>query len=302
MKNTIINQVIILGLIMLVGVVARKKEMLNAEVNMKLSDFLLNVTLPCLILSSFTYEYSPEMLKNTLLILMYSVIVNLVLIFISKIFVFKFDESSKKVIRYIIIFSNCAFMGFPILEGLFGKIGVFYGAIFNIPWNIFTLSFGYMLFSGENDLKTLKSVAVHPGIIATVIGFLLFAFSLKLPVPIAKALNSVGAMTTPLSMIIVGSLLAEIKFKDIFSGFSVYYASAMRLFVIPVITFAIMKLLHANELHTQILVTLEAMPAPVMATVMANKFDADTSLASRCVFISTVLSMFTIPIIMTTLF
>lgn len=297
MKTAIINQVIILGLIMLVGLIARKKQMLNAEVNTKMSDFLLNVTLPCLIVSSFTYEYSQEMVTNIKLIFMYSVIIHVVLIFISKIFALKFNESSKKVIRFITVFSNSGFMGFPVLESLYGKIGVFYGAVFNVPWNIFMLSFGFMLFSGKKDLKSLKTVITHPGIIATIIGMILFSFSLSLPVPVAKALSSIGAMTTPLSMIIVGSLLAEIKFKDIFSGFDVYYSSLVRLLVIPVITFGIMKLLNADPLLTQIVITVEAMPAPVIATVLANKFNGDTNLASRCVFVSTMLSMITIPLI-----
>ncbi|MHC1721346.1 MAG: AEC family transporter [Clostridiaceae bacterium] len=297
MKTAIINQVIILGLIMLVGLIARKKQMLNAEVNTKMSDFLLNVTLPCLILSSFTYEYSQEMLTNVKLIFMYSVIIHLVLIFVSKIFAFKFNESTQKVIRFVTVFSNSGFMGFPVLDSLYGKIGVFYGAVFNVPWNIFMLSFGFMLFTGKKDLKSLKSVITHPGIIATIAGMILFVFSLSLPVPVEKAISSIGAMTTPLSMIIVGSLLAEIKFKDIFSGFDVYYSSVIRLLIIPVITFGIMKLFNADPLLTQVVVAVEAMPAPVIATVLANKFNGDTNLASKCVFVSTMLSMITIPLI-----
>jgi len=297
MKTTIINQVIILALIMGIGILARKKGMLNAEVNSKLSDFLLNITLPCLIVTSFNFEYSAEMMNNVKMIFFYSVIIHIVLIFISKIFAVKFKEGSMKVIRFVTVFSNSGFMGFPVLLGLYGNIGVFYGAVFNIPWNIFMLSFGSILFTGKKDLKSLKSVITHPGIIATAIGMLIFMYSLSMPLPLEKAFASVGAMTTPLSMIIVGSMLAEIKLKEVFSGFAVYYVSAVRLIAAPLITLAIMKLLNADHLLTEIAVTIEAMPAAVIATVLANKFGGDTKLASRCVFISTIISMVTIPLI-----
>jgi len=297
MKTTIINQVIILALIMLIGIIARKKGMLNAEVNSKLSDFLLNITLPCLIVTSFNFEFSAEMMNNIKLIFLYSVIIHLVLIFLSKVFALRFSESSRKVIRFVTVFSNSGFMGFPVLFGLYGNIGVFYGAIFNIPWNIFMLSFGSMLFTGKKDLKSLRRVITHPGIIATAIGMMMFIFSLSMPLPLEKALVSVGAMTTPLSMIIVGSMLAEIKFKEVFSGFAVYYVSAIRLIAAPLLTLAIMRLLNADQLLTEVAVTIEAMPAAVIATVLASKFGGDTKLASRCVFISTIISMITIPLI-----
>lgn len=297
MKTTIINQVIILALIMGIGILARKKGMLNAEVNSKLSDFLLNITLPCLIVTSFSFEYSAEMMNNVKMIFFYSVLIHIVLILISKVFAVKFSEGSRKVIRFVTIFSNSGFMGFPVLLGLYGNIGVFYGAVFNVPWNIFMLSFGSMLFTGNKDLKSMKKIIFHPGIIATVIGMFMFVFSLSMPLPLGKALASVGAMTTPLSMIIVGSMLAEIKLKEVFSGFAVYYVSAVRLIAAPLITLAIMKLLNADHLLTEIAVTIEAMPAAVIATVLANKFGGDTKLASRCVFISTIISMVTIPLI-----
>lgn len=298
MKANIINQVIILFLIMLVGLYARKKGMLNEETDKKLSDFLLNITLPCLILSSFNYEFSQEMLVNARLIFIYSVIIHFALIFASGVISYKYKDGPKAVLRFATIFSNCGFMGYPVLEGLFGKIGVFYGSIFNIPFNLFMLSYGTMLYTGKKDIRTLKAALKHPGIIATVIGLLLFTFSVSIPVPIYKALSSVGSMTTPLSMIIVGSMLAEIKFKEIFSGFLVYYASFVRLIIAPLITIIILKLLHADRLLFQISVTIETMPVAVIATVLAEKYGADTKLASRCIFISTIISMITIPIIL----
>lgn len=298
MKANIINQVIILFLIMLIGIYARKKNIFNEETTKKMSDFLLDITLPCLIVSSFNYDFSQDMMDKAKLIFMYSVLIHFVLILLSNIFAFKFEDSKKKVIRFAIIFSNCGFMGYPVLEGLFGKIGVFYGAVFNIPFNLFILSYGTMLYTGKKDITTLKAALKHPGIIATVIGLVLFSFSIAIPIPAYKALSSVGAITTPLSMIIVGSMLAEINIKEIFSGFIVYYASIVRLIVAPVITLIILKLLNVDRLLMEIAITIEAMPVAVIATVLAEKYGADTKLASKCIFISTIISMITIPIVL----
>jgi malate permease and related proteins len=293
----IINQVIILTIIMFVGVYARKVNIINKETKRNLSDFLINISLPLLIFSSFNYTYSAEMFEKAKLIFIYSVIIHILLIIISNPLSLKFPNNIKKVLRFVIIFSNCGFMGYPVLEGLFGKIGVFYGAIFNVPFNIFMLGYGVMLFKGEKDIKALKKVLIHPGIIATVLGLLMFVFSIKLPYPLYMAVSTVGSMTTPLSMIIVGTMLAEIKFKEVFTGLVVYYASAIRLLVVPFIILVVMKHLKIDQQLMQISVIIEAMPAAVMATVFAEKYGADTMLASKCVFISTMISMITIPLI-----
>lgn len=297
MKINIINQVTILTIIMFIGVYASKVNIINKETKKNLSDFLINISLPLLILSSFNYNYSVDMMEKAKLIFVYSVVIEILFIVISNPLSLRFSNNSKKVIRFIIIFPNCGFMGFPILDGLFGKIGVFYGAIFNVSLNILMLVYGVMLFTGKKDITTLKKALLHPGIIATILGLLMFIFSVKLPYPLYTAVNTVGSMTTPLSMIVVGAMIAEIKFKEIFTGAVVYYTSAIRLLVMPFIVLVIMKYLKLDKQLMQICVIIEAMPAAVMATVFTEKYGADTMLASKCIFISTIISMVTIPLI-----
>ncbi|MCT8976947.1 AEC family transporter [Clostridium sp. CX1] len=297
MNNNVINQVIILSLVMMVGVYARKRNIITGETRKSLSDLLMNITLPFLLISSFNFNYSENMIVNARTIFIYSILIHVILIFVSKILAFKYPENSQKVLRFVTIFSNCGFMGYPVLEGLFGKIGIFYGAIYNIPFNIFMLSAGVMIYTGKKDLKTLKSVLVHPGIIATVLGFLMFIFQIKLPYPLYTTLSVVGSMTTPLSMVIVGAMLAEVKFKEVFKGTLVYYASFLRLMVVPFLTLFILKLLNADRLLLQVSVVIEAMPAAVLGSIFAERYGADTALASRSVFITTVISMITIPIV-----
>ncbi|MBU3111371.1 AEC family transporter [Clostridium lacusfryxellense] len=188
-------------------------------------------------------------------------------------------------------------MGYPVLESIYGGIGVFYAAIFNIPFNILVWTVGVMLFTGEKDFKSMRKTLANPALVAVFIGIILFIFSIKLPIPIENSLKIVGSTTTPISMIIVGSMLAEMKFKDAFSNVSVYYAAIVRLLIVPMIIYVTLKILKVDEFLINICVILEAMPAAVMAAIIAEKYGGDSLLASQCIFITTIVSGITIPII-----
>lgn len=298
MKNSqLINQVIVLFIIMMVGFYAKKKKYLNNTVDKGLSELLINITLPFMIVTSFNIKYEAAMVSNSQKILLYSFLIHIGLIFFSKMMFFKFPKNKQQVFRFITIFCNVGFMGYPVLESIYGGIGVFYAAIFNIPFNILVWTVGVMLFTGEKDFKSMRKAVANPALIAVFIGLILFAFSISLPLPIATSLKLVGSTTTPISMIIIGSMLAEIQFKNIFSDFSTYYATVVRLLIVPMIVYVVLKLLKADPLLLNICVILQAMPAAVMAPILAEKYGGDSLLASQCVFITTIVSSITIPIV-----
>jgi len=296
-NSQLINQVIVLFIIMAVGFYAKKKKFLNKVVDKGLSELLLNITLPFMIVTSFNIKYEQGMVSNAQKILIYSFLIHISLIFISKLFFFKSPKNKQQVFRFITIFSNVGFMGYPVLESIYGGTGVFYAAIFNIAFNVLVWTVGVMLFTGEKNFKSMWKALTNPALIAVIIGLILFAFSIRLPVPIETSLKLVGATTTPISMIIVGSMLAEMQFKDAFSDFSVYYAAVVRLFLVPMIVYVVLKLLKVDELLLTICVILQAMPAAVMAPIISEKYGGDSLLASQCVFITTIASGITIPII-----
>lgn len=297
MNNKVITQVLILSLVMLVGFYARKKKIINDTVEAGLNDLLLDITLPLMIIASFHYSYSKQMMVNGVKIFLYAILIHVVLIFTSKVFYFKYPDSIKKVLRFSTIFSNSAFMGYPVIQSVYGSIGVFYAAIFNIIFNIFMWTAGVMLYSDDKESRDIKRVLLNPGIISVIIGLIIFIFSIKLPEPIFKTCEMIGNMTTPISMIIVGSMLAKMRIKDIFSSKAVYYASFVRLIIVPIITFVTLKAIGASGLILDICVLIEAMPTAVVTTILAEKYGADTALASQNIFITTILSMITIPIV-----
>jgi len=282
---------------MAIGFYAKKKKFLNNVVDKGLSELLLNITLPFMIVTSFNIKYEVDMVSNAQKILIYSFLIHISLIFISKMFFFKLPKNKQQVFRFITIFSNVGFIGYPVLESIYGGTGVFYAAIFNIAFNILVWTVGVMLFTGEKDFKSMRKSLANPALIAVIIGLIIFSFSIRLPLSIETSLKLVGSTTTPISMIIVGSMLAEMKFKDAFSDFSVYYAAVVRLFIVPIIVYIVLKLLKVDEFLLTICVILQAMPAAVMAPIIAEKYGGDSLLASQCVFITTIVSGITIPII-----
>ena len=296
-NNQLVNQVMVLFIIMMVGFYAKKKKFLNNTVDKGLSELLINITLPFMIVTSFNIKYEAAMVNNAQKILLYSFLIHISLLFISKILFFKFPNNKQQVFRFITIFCNVGFMGYPVLESIYGGIGVFYAAIFNIPFNLLVWTVGVMIYTGEKDFKSMRKAMANPALIAVFIGLILFVFSIRLPLPIETSLKLVGSTTTPISMIIIGSMLAEMQFKNIFSDASIYYATFVRLLIVPMIIYVVLKFLKVDEFLLNICVILQAMPAAVTTAIIAEKYGGDSLLASQCVFITTIISVITIPIV-----
>lgn len=294
----VINQIIVLFLVMLTGYICNKRNLLNTNMNKGLTEIIIYVTIPAMIISSFNLRFSRDMLYGGIYIFIISSIIHILLIFVSKLFYFKFNNITQNILRFSAIFSNCGFMGYPVVQSIYGSVGVFYAAIYNIPFTIAVWTIGVALYTGgKNDIKSLKKALVNPGIVAVFVGLIIFGFSIKLPIPINKYMDSIGSTTVPLSMLVIGSSLATVELKKVFTGFEVYYSTFIRLIVLPVIFVVLFKVLGINNLIIKISALLLAMPAAANTAIFAERYDGDVVLASKCVFISTLLSAVTIPIL-----
>jgi predicted permease len=301
MNADVINQVIVLFLMMVVGVYATKRGFINKTVEKGLSDLLLNITLPFLIISTFNLDFDPNLLDKAKKIVVYSIGIHLALYGISKVFFIKIDKDKQPVLRFITTFSNVGFMGYPVLQSVFGNVGVFYGAIFNMVFNAFVWTLGVSLYSGKKSLKSFLQVLKNPAFLAVCFGFMLFISPLTLPVPIYKTIKLIGDTTTPISMIIVGAMLTNGNIKEILSDWTIYLGSFICLIVAPIIVFFGMNILGLDSELTKVCVTVIAMPGAVMAPIIASKYEGNALYASQCVFLSTILSVVTIPLIILTL-
>ncbi|KXZ39050.1 hypothetical protein SAMN05661008_01369 [Alkalithermobacter thermoalcaliphilus JW-YL-7 = DSM 7308] len=300
---SIFNQILVLFLLILVGYISNKKGIITKDSNKDLSNLILNITLPALIIKSMQYSFSSEMFKKSISILGISVIVYTIVIGISFLVV-KFSNIKGKerdVFQFLIIFPNVGFMGYPVINSIYGEIGVFYTSIFNMIFDILIWTLGVFIISRSSENKdsmNIKRVFSTPGIIAVAIGYSLFLFSISIPKPIYDVLNLVGNTTTPLAMMVVGSVLAGSTIDKAFSNSKLIVVSIIRLIFIPILIYAILKnIFRLEHLMLGIPTIISSMPCAANAAIFATRYESDHILASQGVFLTTLLSAFTIPIL-----
>ena len=293
------TQVLILFILILIGYFIRYRNLIDKSFTSKLSNLVLSIFLPALIINSMQINFEPSIINKIIIIILLSFITYLIsyLIAYSLKFIFKSDKDIG-VYQYAVMFSNVGFMGYPVVQSIFGSSALFYASIFNLPFNLLIMTLGvYLLCRGnENYDFSIKSF-VNPVIVSILIGFILFIFRIKLPVFINDTLELLGDLTTPLSMLIIGSMLCESPAKECFLNKKLYLIVFIRLIFIPACIYFILKEKINDKLLLSIPVILTSMPIATNAAIMANKYKANESLASQLVFLSALLSIITIPFI-----
>lgn len=294
---TVLNKIISLFLIILIGAYGTRKNIINEEVNKGLRKILLEITLPLLVINSFSFEFNEGMGQNVLISFIYSVAFMVVGAIISYIFLFPFKGEKKKILHFANVFSNCGFIGFPIINSIYGAEGVVYTSIFNMVFTIALWTYGVMIFSDKMSKENIKKVLLNPAIIAVYLGIPMMLFNIELPPFLIDTTKIVGDMTAPISMIIVGSILSKVKIKDVFKEFSAYYGSLIKLIIIPLVLLGIKKVLNDDSIIINTIIVVQAMPAAAMTSIFAADFNKEKEYSAIIVFITTLLSIITIPII-----
>ncbi len=285
-----------LFLLILVGIYAQKKGIITGRNRKKFTDLIIEIILPCNIVNSFLIDWSYGTLINCLTVLIAAVITQVLYVVLSKMLFRKSGKDRQAILRYAIICSNAGFLGNPIVESVFGSRGLLFASVALIPLRFAMWSSGLKLFTETDGKSTAKKLMTHPCIIAVFVGFFLMLTQLKLPGFVLKTLSGIGSSNTAVSMIIIGSILAEIHVKNILDK-ELFYYSAIRLLIIPAAVLLILKLAGTDSLVTGVIVLLSAMPAGSTTVMLADKYGGDSRFASSCVFLSTVLSLVTIPVV-----
>jgi predicted permease len=285
-----------LFLLVAAGVVLRKKGILPEGAKAILTDLVIYLILPCNIINSFFIEFNLEILKGFAVILTIASLIQIGCLIFAKVFYNREPESRKKVLQYGTVCSNAGFMGNPIAEGVYGAEGLMYASIFLIPQRIVMWSAGVSYFTESPDRKTVvKKVLTHPCIIAVYIGLFLMITRLPLPAFLQNTIKSVGGCTTTVSMVLIGAILAEVEPGSILDWGIVKYA-AIRLFLLPLLVYVSCRAFHVKPLLAGVSVLLTGMPAGSTTAILASKYDGDYIFATKCVVVTTLLSLVTIPL------
>ena len=296
--SVIVNGVISLFLIILVGVYAAKKRIITKEINKGLTNILLKITLPCLVVSSFIFDLSDELKDNIIRCFIYSPLVLIISIVISYILLIPIKGEKKIIIQFANVFSNCGFIGFPIVFSIYGNEGVIYASIFNLFFTAFLWTYGVILFNGKMKREDIKKVLLNPAIVAVFIGLIIMIFGFDIPSVLSSTLDLVGNMTSPLSMIIVGVILVNAKIISYLKDKTIYYSAFLKLIIMPCILILISRLLKDTSLVIKTLIIVTAMPAAAMTSILAESFDKESEYSAVIVFITTLFSVITFPILL----
>lgn len=298
---SVLNQILVLFLILVAGYLARRWHVFGAEMTQGLSSLLLKIALPALIIDSLQQSFTPELLQASGKILVIAFLVYAtsgVLAFI----VGKFLQAPAQdlgVYRFALLFSNVGFMGYPVVNAIFGSEAVFYAAIYNLPFNLIVFTLGILIINsgGRETEKVNVRMLLNPATVAVAIGFAFFLFSFELPEPFATTVTQLGSLTTPLSMILIGALLAGTNIKATLGNWRIYVVCLLRLLLMPLALWAVLRSITSDPFLVGVPTILAAMPVAANAAILAQEYDANSLLASQLVFVSTLLSIVSIPVL-----
>lgn len=282
--------------IMILGYIFRKAGMISDEGKSLLTDLVLYVTLPASIIKSFQIEFNHQILVSCIVVIVVAAGIQVGAWLLGMILYPGFPDERKKVLQYATICSNAGILGNPIAEGIFGSMGLLYASIYTIPQRTFMWSIGLTYFTQAPDMKTLiKKVSTHPCIVSVVIGMLIMVFQIPVQGFLSLTIKNIAGGNTFLAMSLVGTILEEVPFRSLPEKDTVYY-SFIRLFFIPFLVYLACHFAQVDSLVTGVSVVLSGMPSASVTAVLAAKYGKDEVFATKCVVLSTLLSMVTVPL------
>ncbi|MDY2731555.1 MAG: AEC family transporter, partial [Erysipelotrichaceae bacterium] len=235
----IIEQIVIMMALMAVGYVIYKIRMIDDYTTKQLSSLILYVVVPCIMLVSFTQEYSYDKFIGFFIALIASFVIIFIGIFAGRIILGK-DTGLE---QYACGFSNAGIIGIPLVSSVLGTDYVFYVSAFFAAFFITTWTYGEYLIEGPGHVN-LKKVITNPVVICTVVGIGLFVFNVKLPDILKSACNSIGGLNTPLGMMMLGTYIAKEDLGKMFKNKMCYLVSLIRLIIVPLICLFILKFVY----------------------------------------------------------
>lgn len=280
-----------------VGFLCGKRGILTDSSSKKITDIVLYVVTPCVMISAFQREFTFELLGKILIAVVCAVLIMAGSILIAKLVFHDKNESRNKVLKFAVIFSNCGFMSLPLQRAVLGDDGWFYGSIFVAVFNVFVWTYGLVTMSGERKQLSIKKLAFNPGLVGVLIAVILFVCRIDLPYIISQPVSYLADLNTPLPMLIIGFYLSKADFKKAFTDLGVYIAMAVRLIVIPIIATFVMTLFKIDSAIIVAFIIASSAPTAATTTMFSAKFNRDVELSVSVVASTTLVSIATMPII-----
>jgi len=315
--DVIITQMAVLFCIMAIGFIVGKVKMLTPDGNKLLTRLVLFIALPCTILNSVFENEIDLTVGDTLYFLLMSLLTFLIAFAVSipVIYLLGGEKKNRGLLNFMSVFSNCGFMGFPVVIAIMGISSAYYVALFNIPFNAIVFSIGiFMISSGgkqgdgssafshekteqKNRPPAFLKPLINPVLIVALLAVPMALFGFRPPQILADAVRITGGITTPGGMLVIGSTLAYVPLKTILSEWRIIPVTLLKLIIIPIVTWLILRNIISNDLLLGVLVIVSAMPSAAMASMLAIEYGGNEKTASAGVFLTTLLCGITVPLL-----
>ena len=310
----VFEQTLKLFLMIIVGYILARLDLLDQHTKQKLTKILLSVTTPFMMIDAFsdrmkTLETEGSGSVSVGMLFLVSFVFYIALIVLSFIFVYtmRIPKQDRRLYLFMTIFGNVGFMGFPVVQSVYGGEGLFYAAILNSVFNIFVYTYGVILMggasgSGGSFMQQLRGIPwkrllLTPAVIGTALGVLIFVLRIHLPEVIESTCNTLGGLTSPIAMLLVGANLAGIKWKELFSNIRLSVFVVLRQTVLPLLLWLIIKPAISDPVLAPTLLLLACMPVANTTSLFATEYGGEEKLASEGIFLSTLFSLVSFPLI-----
>ena len=290
-----------LFLLLAAGFIARKTRVIDEVSTNRLSTVIVKIGQPFLLISSLiSLDYSSENLKMGLLTLGLSFGLHIFMALLSFIFSKSFrKDPNKQISEFALIFTNCGFIGFPIINSIYGSKGLFCGAFYLVGFHLFLWTWGvFVLSRGRDDIKlTPKKIFINYGTIPSLIGIALFLLPFRMPEAIISFSKYLSGLCTPVSLLITGALIASRSPRKLFGNIMTYVISLFKLVVIPVLTACILRLLGLEPFFIVFGTVMAALPSASVISMFTELYSMDSGYSSQIVGITTLFSVGTLPLL-----
>ena len=282
---------------MLIGAWMKKRGIIDDNGKKCLTDLCVNMVSPCNIFKSCLIEFNMGIFKSCAMLLLSAVILQVLCLTLNKFIFNRYQPQQRKVLQYCTIVPMSGFLGNPIAEGIYDELGVLYTSIFLIPMRVVMWSVGTTYFVADAEVdrkKVLKNVMTHPCLVAIYLGLICMVTQIQLPSVVTETVRYIGSCNSALTMFIVGTILADVKLTTIVNRDTLIF-SVFRLAILPAVALGVGRVLGLDSVSLGVSVLMTGMPAGATAAIFAARYGSDAPFATKCVVMTTLVSMLTLP-------
>lgn len=306
--TVLLTQMTILFTVVIAGYICGKTRLMTATLSKGLSGLIVNLTCPCLVLASTMGDVMPDR-RLIIPLLIIGIATYAILLPVATYLprLWGCQDPERGLHSFMLTFGNVGFIGYPVVASVFGPEAVFYAAILNVPNTLSVFIWGAQFIAGKSGASgSLVSRLYTPAMIGTYLSIIVVAFAWHAPKVIAQPLSMIGNVTVPASLLIIGYSISQIPARHMAGGPRVWITSFCRLLVMPLLVCYTFRTIvwiipaasivfdpHITAINTLII----AMPVASFGTIFCLKFGIDETVMAQGTFLTTVLSLLTIPIV-----